>query len=935
MLRITPCSSPAAAKRYFRDALTAGDYYLDKGLLKDQEVVGQWGGRAAQRLGLEGPVTADAYERLCDNLHPIRGEQLTGRMKSDRRVLFDFTFSSGKSISVVRHLLDDRRIDAALQEAVHETLVDMEKSMKARVRKGGENTDRVTGNMLWGTFLHHTSRPVDGVPDMHGHVHATVFNATWDSTESCWKAGEFVDLKRDAPFHQAAFDARLAVKLRDLGYDVERRGTGWEIAGVPESVVRKFSRRTSEIEAAARELGITDPDRKASLGATTRNRKQSQLNMDQLRGLWAKRLTPQEKQALVDVGKKARSGRIAAMDSKAMATRAIDHALRHVFERSSVVPESRVLEAALKWGVGQVDVASVVSELARRVAGKDVLVATMDGQRMATTRAVLEEEQATLDLVRRGRGQHAPLKPEHDVADAALSSEQRTAVKHVLEATSSVILVRGRAGTGKTRFMQEVVRAIAATGRTVQPVAPTAMATHEVLRKEGFHKAETVASLLASRESLQKIKGQVIWADEAGLLSTTDMLKLVRLADQAGARLILTGDTRQHRSVVRGDAMRLLETAAGLVPAELKQVRRQQRADYREAAETLSRGDLVGGFDRLDRMGAVREEGPEERPRQVADLYTESVKQGHSTLIVAPTHLEGAEVTRAIREKLRAENVIGGEDISVNRLFNRQLTEAERGDPACYVKGDIVQFHQNAHGKFRPGDRAEVVATARDSVTVHRSRDGAVTRLPLHGARAFQVFEQKPLDLAIGDRIRITYNGRSAGGKHRLNNGALYTLKGIAENGNLVLDNDWHVPRTFGHLTHGYAVTSDASQGRTVDHIIIAQSELSSAASNIQQFYTSVTRGRERVTIVTDDKTRLMQSVARDNSRMSATELARLATSPPGRGRASRQHTGMWMAKENTRRLKAEVNRSLRDQRHRDRDRGRRRSGDWEPSRER
>jgi len=115
---------------------------------------------------------------------------------------------------------------------------------------------------------------VGNFPDPHLHAHCFTFNAVWDAAEQKWKAGQFGDLKRDMPYFESCFHARLASKLVELGYAIERRGKGWEIAAVPESVVRFFSRRTAEIEAKAAELGIEDAERKSQLTfrrpATTR-----------------------------------------------------------------------------------------------------------------------------------------------------------------------------------------------------------------------------------------------------------------------------------------------------------------------------------------------------------------------------------------------------------------------------------------------------------------------------------------------------------------------------------------------------------------------------------------------------------------------------------------------------------------------------------------
>src|SRR5438876_11525540 len=147
---------------------------------------------------------------------------------------------------------------------------EMEAEMKTRVRKERMDSDRTTGNMVWAEFIHTTSRPVGGLPDPQLHAHVFVFNTTWDEEEQRWKAGQFSELKRDAPYFQAAFRVRLAGRLQDLGFGVERKRDDFEIAGIPKDVLGRFSRRTALIEKVAQEKGISDPKRKDGLGAETR-----------------------------------------------------------------------------------------------------------------------------------------------------------------------------------------------------------------------------------------------------------------------------------------------------------------------------------------------------------------------------------------------------------------------------------------------------------------------------------------------------------------------------------------------------------------------------------------------------------------------------------------------------------------------------------------
>src|SRR5580704_4121007 len=273
MIRITQQDSAPDAKRYYATA----DYYS-----QGQEIVGRWGGKGAALLGLAGTVDKSSFERLCDNLDPQTGEPLTVRTRTERRVGYDFTFSVPKSVSLLYAMSGDQGILAAFRESVDETMREMETEMKTRVRMGGKDEDRVSGNMVWAEFIHTTSRPVDGLPDPQLHAHVFVFNTTWDHEENRWKAGQFRELKRDAPYFQAAFRVRLANRLQDIGFGVDRKRDDFELAGIPKDVLGRFSRRTALIEKAAAEKGITDPKRKDLLGAETREKKESALSWESL-----------------------------------------------------------------------------------------------------------------------------------------------------------------------------------------------------------------------------------------------------------------------------------------------------------------------------------------------------------------------------------------------------------------------------------------------------------------------------------------------------------------------------------------------------------------------------------------------------------------------------------------------------------------------------
>ena len=870
MLRIHTNSSPAVAKTYFSSA----DYYSE-----GQELVGVWRGKGAARLGLFGEVKQQDWDRLCDNQHPETGRSLTPRQKAQRRVGYDFTFDVPKSVSLLYGLTRDERILEAFEASADETMREVEADSQARVRKGGKDEDRTTGNLVWGRYVHFTSRPVDGVPDPQLHAHCFVFNCTFDPHEERWKAVQVGDIKRDAPYFQATFDAIFTRKLADLGVAVERHAKGWELPGLDKSTLDRFSRRTSQIETIAKAKGITDPTQKAALGATIREKKAKHLSMGELEGLWRQRLTDSES-GTIEAQRRSIGGPVIT-ERESVARDSVAHAADHCLEQSSVIPERRVLAEALRHGVGLASPMSI-----RRAFDRFGFInAERDGQRLVTTREVLAEEQKMIGFARSGRGSSTPLGGSTSISHVFkrdwLNADQRHAVEHVLTSRDRVMVIRGAAGVGKTSMMQEAVEAIKTSGHDVSVLAPSAEASRRTLREKQFELADTVARFLKDQAMQGTAQDQVIWIDEAGLLGTRTTAKVFELADQLNARVILSGDRRQHGSVERGAALRLLEEEAGLIAAEIKEIQRQ-KGDYKQLVQWLSEGRTEQGFNALDKLGWIKELPGDERYARMAKDYVQALKAEKSALVISPTHAEGARITGEIRSALRASKRLGKDERTVPILDKIDLTQAQRSDAVNFHAGDVLVFHQHAKG-YRKAQKVPVASLDR-------------TQLPLDQAERFQVFRSGTLRIAPGDLVRITHNGQTADRKHALNNGSVYKVKGFNEKGDLVLDNGWTVAKDSGHLTHGYVVTSHASQGRDVQRVFVGQSAQSFPASSREQFYVSVSRGTEKVTVYTDDKRDLLEAVKRSDERLSATELVADATKAqptramPEQSRANTHH---------------------------------------------
>ena len=909
--------SAEAVKAYYTAALERADYYI-----AGTEVVGKWRGRGAEILDLRNaPIDQRTFGLMADNLHPQRPtERLTARTSTNRRVGYDFTFSPPKGVSVMHALTGDDRLRDAFLEAVRITMSEMEQSMQTRVRAGANSDgDRATKNWVYGEFLHLTARPTTtgGAPDPQMHCHCTVLNASFDGIEQRWKAGQFGSIMRDANYFEAAFHARLSRAVLDLGYRVKKHGKYWELADLPDSLIAKFVKRTDAIEKEAKERGITEAKAKDRLGAETRAKKSRGLSSTDLSIAWMSQLSDAEVAALhaARLRSSASPQRHQLREKWVLETASIDFALEHLYERLSVASDRKIAETALRHGVAQgIEVAELWRELKRRTVKQELFQVQVGDQQICTTPEAYAETSRCIDFTRKGMGACRALAPGWEIERPELlvasASDQSAAIRHVLTSTDRVIAVRGRAGTGKTFALQEIAAALAQAGHRMQTLAPTSQAV-DVLRKDGFVSADTVAQLLANKKLQESLAGAVLVIDEAGLLSARQLDRLFRIADEQNCRVLIQYDLGQHRSVERGSPVRDLERYAGLEAAKISVVRRQKPKEYRSAVEDLMAGKVEKAFARLTAMDAFLESADsEERQQRLAkDYLVASRKPGSKVLVISPTHREGDAVTRAIRGILRGAGRIQTEEQETTVLQRGGLTAAQRGEASSYFPDQVVQFTQNTSAHQR-GERLVVKERLPDgTVLVQQCAPsgtgiGASFELGLGDKDSFEVYTPKRIGISVGDRIRITANGyvpilsenegvhdddsnraqpneakqtKSRGKKkperRRLINNAMYVIKNLTKGGDFVLDNGWVLPRSYGHFAHGYCTTSHASQGMTVDTVLISQSAESFGASSLEQFYVSCSRGKSGIKIYTDSVAELARAVIRSDQPTSAADL--------------------------------------------------------------
>jgi Ti-type conjugative transfer relaxase TraA len=267
----------------------------------------------------------------------------------------------------------------------------------------------------------------------------------------------------------------------------------------------------------------------------------------------------------------------------------------------------------------------------------------------------------------------------------ALSGEQRAAFDHVTGGKDLGVVI-GYAGTGKSAMLGVAREAWEAAGYKVRGAALSGIAA-EGLEAGSAIPSRTIASLehqwAQGRDLLTS--RDVLVIDEAGMIGSRQMERLVSATNEAGAKLVLVGDPQQLQAIEAGAAFRSIAERQGGV--EITEIRRQKVDWQRDATRQLAigrtgdalrdyaeRGMVHPADTRAAARGALIETWDAER---IAAL-------GDSRIILTHTNDEVRELNMAARDRLRANGELGS-DIAV---------QVERGERS-FASGDRVMFLRN------------------------------------------------------------------------------------------------------------------------------------------------------------------------------------------------------------------------------------------------
>jgi Ti-type conjugative transfer relaxase TraA len=353
-----------------------------------------------------------------------------------------------------------------------------------------------------------------------------------------------------------------------------------------------------------------------------------------------------------------------------------------------------------------------------------------------TTKAVLDSEREVMSAAKelaKSNSHEASLAARADVLKRdkyeSISREQVRALRHATGA-GGLALIDGQAGTGKSYTMSAIREVYEVEGRTVLALAPT-NAVAQDMKEHGFARARTLHSELFAIDNgrAKWDTNTVVMLDEAAMIDTRNLGRLVAHARATGAKLILIGDDRQLSSIERGGMFAVQKDRHGA--AELSEVRRQHADEDRAASRLMAKGNFREALALHEKKGGVswsatQSEAADALVRQWAK--DQAADPAKSRFVFAYTNQDVGELNGAIRE-LRVRNGQLGPSTS----FETKHGQAE------FSKDDRIQFTGTDKRRGIYNGQAGTVQSI-DGTTVTVMLDGKRKHTVAFDATEFQEF---------------------------------------------------------------------------------------------------------------------------------------------------------------------------------------------------
>lgn len=597
---------------------------------------------------------------------------------------------------------------------------------------------------------------------------------------------------------------------------------------------------------------------------------------------------------LVDSG----LARVTQSPTTARAQLAVASAIRILSEREAAFNVHLLAKTALDLGLKGVTVDSVEHRIGQLVDNRQLIpgVARPGDQNitMVTTQEALRTEESILKAVEAGARKAVPIVSAQDaparlqeVATRPLNAGQLAAATLILSSADRTVTVQGVSGAGKSTMLNSVARVAETEGRDITGLAFQNKMVADLAEGAGIE-ARTIASFVLSHERFlterdtpryeaarEKFAGAILLVDETSMVSSDDMLKLHRITEALGVdKLVLVGDRQQLSSIDAGKSFAMIQAAGGTMARMDENIRIGD--PNRPLTEEEKKLKIVAELANVGKAGkalgvlgdkVVEADNPADTAAAMWLALPESERK--VTAVFASGRETREVINVAIQDGLAQEGQLKGEGIHLTVFERVNHTREELRYASTYRQGQTLDVGRGgaqdvglAKGRY---DITRVLANGKVELSDgrRRIRFDPQKLSPTEKRDRLELTEKKDVHIREGDRIRWTANDKP----RELHNAALARVLSVDANG-VTVETAGKQTLTLeagdpmlSRLDLAYSLNMHMAQGITTDKAITVMASYERNLSNQRLFNVGVTRVRNELTMVVDDKDKLARQL--------------------------------------------------------------------------
>ena len=805
-------------------------------------------GKLKSELNLnDNNLTIDEYNKI------FNAEEVDNRrVKKERQnASFELILSPPKSVSIAALIYGQTEIIEAHKEAEAEVVKWIEEHY-SEYYKDEEYVQ--TQDYIAVSFLHATTRPVEGEEQPHLHSHFKFMNMI-KTKDGSFKAPIVTAMFKEQGTIKAVYDNALAFALMRRGYKLRQSKSNFELDAMPKEYINMFSGRSNQIKEMVN-LGMSN---KAAFFSTREEKNND--DKDQLLEKWKN---------MVDMTLNFKGlNNINSITVKEIIDDSIEQCLKHEmhFSRGDIIKKAKPFLIGKSFNEFYETLNDTLNEEKYLKHYKHDYFTTKEMRRVENRN--LNSLKYNCDVHLDSRTVNLLInKYENKTSreynsDFSLTKEQRNAISLVLSKKNKVVGIQGDAGSGKT-FMLKALKEIAGSANIKLVGLSFQNAAVREMQDAGLDDSRTLDSMIYSKHNYE---GNAIFIiDEVSMLDAVKFDKLLSRIPN-NSKIVMLGDGKQLVPIAGGVPFSESKKL-GMPVAKLETNYRQKDSDkfadrdsfilkngtasLKKYIETKKNYEnVVSHFNKI-----IIEKEEEDRNEDVLNYYLSKYKdKKDGTKIITHTNKRRLELNKMIHETIHKNekqySFTVKRKIQIDSdLIKRSSLGYEVGMYFSYksYEGKIIKVSDE--GLLLEGDRFAKFEEIKD-------------RLDL-----VNIYREDKIDLCVGEQIIFTETSSNRAIKNSemgtidsINNDeitvTMYVDKGVAKQKIFNIKN-------FNSLDYGYAITTFKSQGKTFENIIL---DMNVESVNSQQFYVAATRAKYNMRIFTNNRDEFMNKALNTEER--------------------------------------------------------------------